>query len=242
MNAWEILLQRALVILRSAAAAGSFAREWTLGGGTALMLRYAHRRSEDIDIFVPDPRVLGYLTPRLNPVAESLTPDYAEGAAYVKLYFPEGQIDFIASRHVTPVPATRRTLIGREVPLETAAEVIGKKLWHRADAFTARDVLDLAFVAIVDPRAIAQVEHILEYRADALASRLDSAAEALEEQYEALDTLRAAPKFGDSLRIVRALLAPLRKTPRAEQRSAAYNVRPSRCLRFTARPENVVCP
>jgi hypothetical protein len=37
---------------------------WTLGGGTVLMLRYAHRRSKDIDIFVPDPQYLGYVTPR----------------------------------------------------------------------------------------------------------------------------------------------------------------------------------
>ncbi len=139
MSTWETLLARALVILRSAASAGSLAREWSLGGGTALMLRHGHRRSEDIDIFVPDPQVLGLLTPRLNPVAESLTPDYAEGATYVKLYFPEGQVDFIVSRHITPVPVTRETLIGREIPVETSAEVLGKKLWHRACAFTARD-------------------------------------------------------------------------------------------------------
>jgi hypothetical protein len=230
MKPWEILLQHALVILRSAASAGSFAREWTLGGGTALMLRYAHRRSEDIDIFVPDPQLLGFLTPRLNPVAESLTPDYAEGASYVKLYFREGQIDFIASRHVTPTPATRETLVGVEVPLETAAEVIGKKLWHRAHAFTARDVLDLALVAAVDPAEVEKVEHILEYRADALSGRLDAAADILAEQFEALDILRPAPRFGDCLATVRAMLAPYRKRPRLEVRAAPYRVTPSRRL------------
>lgn len=229
MRSWELLLERALVLLKSAASAGSFAREWTLGGGTALMLRYAHRRSEDIDIFVPDPQLLGFLTPRLNPVAESLTPDYAEGATYVKLYFPEGQIDFIASRHMTPVPATRETLIGREVPLETAAEVLGKKLWHRAHAFTARDLLDLALVVQTDPGVVAQIEHILEYRADALQRRLDSASESLEEQFEALDTLRAPPRFRDCMGIVRALLSALRgAAPRIEQRCGRYVALPLR--------------
>jgi hypothetical protein len=224
MSTWETLLARALVVLRSAASAGSLAREWSLGGGTALMLRHQHRRSEDIDIFVPDPQVLGLLTPRLNPVAESLTPDYAEGATYVKLYFPEGQIDFIVSRHVTPVPATRETLVGRDIPLETSAEVLGKKLWHRADMFTARDFFDLAYVARAEPRAIVQIEHILEYRADALDRRLASGIEMLQEQYEALDTVGSPIAFNECMRIVQSLLAPLRKRPRAEQGLATYRV------------------
>lgn len=28
---------------------------WTFGGGTVLMLRFDHRLSKDIDLFVPDP-------------------------------------------------------------------------------------------------------------------------------------------------------------------------------------------
>ena len=225
MSTWETLLARALVILRSAASAGSLAREWSLGGGTALMLRHRHRRSEDIDIFVPDLQVLSLLTPRLNPVAESLTPDYAEGATYVKLYFAEGQIDFIVSRHVTPVPVTRETLIGREVPLETTAEVLGKKLWHRAHGFTARDFFDLAYMVRAEPRAIAQIEHILEFRAEALAERMESRTEVLQEEYEALDVSRAFVAFDECLGIVRKLLKPLRKAPGAREGMAMYAVR-----------------
>lgn len=206
------------------------------------MLRHQHRRSEDIDIFVPDPQVLGLLTPRLNPVAESLTPDYAEGATYVKLYFAEGQIDFIVSRHVTPVPVTRETLVGRDVPLETSAEVLGKKLWHRADAFTARDFFDLAYVSRAEPGAIAQIEHILEYRLDALTRRLESATDRLQEQYEALDTTKEPIEFDECLDIVRALLAPLRKGPQAKQLQAAYTVGPLSRLPLPTLREIVVCP
>jgi predicted nucleotidyltransferase component of viral defense system len=32
---------------------------WTFGGGTILMLRYDHRFSKDIDLFVPDPNTSG---------------------------------------------------------------------------------------------------------------------------------------------------------------------------------------
>jgi hypothetical protein len=44
------------------------------------MRRHHHRLSKDIDIFVPDPQYLGYLTPRLNAEAESLTTKYVEQA------------------------------------------------------------------------------------------------------------------------------------------------------------------
>lgn len=39
---------------------------WTFGGGTVLMLRYGHRVSKDIDIFVPNPQYLGYVNPRIS--------------------------------------------------------------------------------------------------------------------------------------------------------------------------------
>jgi hypothetical protein len=65
---------------------------WTFGGGTVLMLRFNHRFSRDIDLFVPDPQYLGYLTPRLCDVAEDLTTDYVEAAEYLKLLLPAGEI------------------------------------------------------------------------------------------------------------------------------------------------------
>ncbi len=40
------------------------------------MFRYGHRLSKDIDIFVPDPQYLGYVTPRLSDTAASLTEEY----------------------------------------------------------------------------------------------------------------------------------------------------------------------
>lgn len=75
---------------------------WTFGGGTVLMFRYDHRASKDIDIFVPDPQYLGYLTPRLNDTAAEMTADYVEDASsYVKLRFAEGEIDFVAAANLT---------------------------------------------------------------------------------------------------------------------------------------------
>ena len=81
LSLWETLLGHALDILDAAERSGQRLGEWSLGGGTALMRRYRHRISKDVDIFVPDPQWLGYLTPRLNAAAEKKTGEYVEQAA-----------------------------------------------------------------------------------------------------------------------------------------------------------------
>lgn len=48
------------------------------------MLRHRHRISKDVDIFVSDPQYLGFLTPRLNTKAESLTSSYIEQAGSLR--------------------------------------------------------------------------------------------------------------------------------------------------------------
>ncbi len=70
LKVWETLFRRALVLIDSAMASGAVLRHWSFGGGTVLMRRHRHRFSKDIDIFVPDPQCLPYLSPRLNPTAE----------------------------------------------------------------------------------------------------------------------------------------------------------------------------
>ena len=74
------------------------------------MFRYRHRRSKDIDIFVPDPQYLGHVTPRLSDLAETIAADYVEGAGYVKLLRPEGEIDFVASPKATLIKSSSRVV------------------------------------------------------------------------------------------------------------------------------------
>jgi hypothetical protein len=97
LKIWETLFQRALALIDSTSASGVELNDWSFGGGTVLMRRHHHRFSKDIDIFVPDPQYLGYLTPRLNDDAEAMTTDYVEEGNSLKLRFEEGEIDFVAS-------------------------------------------------------------------------------------------------------------------------------------------------
>lgn len=138
---WASLLERGLRILKSQPALEG---RWTLGGGTVLMFRYAHRRSKDIDIFFDDPQLLGYVSPRLNDMADA--PDYDEQAKHVKLRYPEGEVDFIVAPDLLGLPTTALSFQGHEVPCEHPLEIVAKKVAYRHEAFAVRDFFDLATV------------------------------------------------------------------------------------------------
>jgi len=144
LKIWEGLFKRALLLIDDARKHGLPVDEWTFGGGTVLMRRHRHRLSKDIDIFIDNPEFLGYLTPRLSDVAESLTADYVEDTEYVKLRLPDGEIDFVVAAPLTQQSAHSEDVLGRPFMVETSTEIVAKKIWHRGAAFTARDIFDLA--------------------------------------------------------------------------------------------------
>jgi len=205
--AWETLFRRALEIVDSVAATGTRFDGWSFGGGTVLMRRYHHRVSKDVDIFVPDPQYLGYVSPRLNDTAESLTSKYLETANSVKLFFPEGEIDFFASAPLTNNPSSDEIVLGRKIRVETTAEIIGKKVWHRGAEFTARDIFDLALVATRDPATIEAIRPILRERGKIIRTRMASGAKALRTAFSGLDTLDYRPDYDECVRIVEEVLA-----------------------------------
>jgi hypothetical protein len=66
-DVWQSLFQSALIVVDEIRRHGGRADPFfTFVGGTALMLRYQHRLSKDIDLFVPDPQSPAYVTPRLS--------------------------------------------------------------------------------------------------------------------------------------------------------------------------------
>ncbi|HRE12634.1 MAG TPA: nucleotidyl transferase AbiEii/AbiGii toxin family protein [Usitatibacteraceae bacterium] len=184
--------------------AGKTAKElpWTFGGGTVLMFRYAHRISTDIDLFLPDPQYLGHVSPSKNEVAESLTDSYEEGAGFLKLVFPEGEIDFVCCGWLTDDPWEAGMIEGRDVRLERTAEIIGKKLWFRADRFKARDLFDFSIAAVREPLALEGLGPVMSARRDVLAKRLDDHEAMLRNEFAALDLLDRSLSFDDCVRIV----------------------------------------
>ena len=206
LKTWEILFQRALVLVDDARRLGIPVDTWTFGGGTVLMRRHHHRLSKDIDIFIDDPQFLGYVSPRLSPTAESLTSDYAEDQNFVKLSFPEGEIDFVASAPLTATPAISEILFGRPFLVETSTEIVAKKLWHRGEQFTARDIFDLALVAEREPQALEQITSILLGRREVVLARIAQHERFLRESFQQLRVLDYRRSFEECVTIVSELL------------------------------------
>ena len=196
---WSTLLAHAFTLLAEIAGSGSSDPFWTFGGGTVLMLRYGHRLSKDIDIFVPDPQYLGFVSPRLSDAAERVTTDYVEGPGYVKLLRPEGEIDFVASSNLTARPFDEWTLLGRTVKVETAAEIVAKKLWHRGSCATARDLFDLSLVIEREPKALAKAAPFLVRHRDAFLMQIRQRRAVLSAQFEAIDALEYRPRYDEAV-------------------------------------------
>jgi len=208
---WEELLPHALKVIEDIKTHGIKNPFWTFGGGTVLMLRYQHRISKDIDIFVPDPQYLGFATPRLSDVAAEISDDYIEeSSSYVKLIRPEGEIDFVASPNLTSPGFEEWHLKNNLIKVETGTEIVAKKLWHRGDRATARDLFDLALVIEKEGDALRQAHHFLLKNAAQFIEQLNSRREILTVQFNNIETLNYNPTYDEALGIATKFLNTLK--------------------------------
>ena len=207
---WRGLFKQALVLLDNIEQHAGTKPFWTFGGGTVLMLRYQHRRSKDIDIFFRDPQALGFVTPRLSASAENISRDYVETANHVKLIRSEGEIDFVASPNLTNPGYEIWRIDGHSINVETSAEIIAKKMWHRGNAVTARDLFDLALVIEREPKVLrSAAQFILRYR-DSFLEQVQSRQKILSMQFNEIDTWKYQPTFLDCVAIAERFLKRLR--------------------------------
>lgn len=173
METWEHLFDKGMACLDTFTAAGLPVPRWTFGGGTALMLQIHHRESHDIDLFLDDPQWLSYLSPRLNDTVEDLCTDYDEGARFLKLSVErQGEIDFIAAPTLTQPGVVQRQIHGRDVLLETPAEIVAKKLRYRGAGLQARDVIDIAVAWQMDRLALLDTSPTWNRNAPDIARRI----------------------------------------------------------------------
>jgi len=183
--------------------------QWTFGGGTVLMLRFDHRFSKDIDLFVPDLQYLGHVNPRLGGPAEELTSEYEENAEFIKLQFPEGEIDVVVGAPLTVPNFEIAEYDGRPIRVETSAEIIAKKMWHRGDQAKARDLFDLCAVAMLEPAAIEVAQPFMKRHASAFLQRLEARAEMAEIEFEQINARSFRMSFWECFVLAHTILDPL---------------------------------
>ena len=197
---WETLLPHALRIIEEIKKHGTSDPFWTFGGGTMLMLRYQHRLSKDIDIFVPDPQYLGFVTPRLSDVAADVSSQYVEDQnSYVKLMRPEGEIDFVASPNLTKPGYEEWNILGNTIRVETAVEIVAKKLWHRGNQVAARDLFDLSLVIEREPEELKMAAPFLLRYKDQFIQQIQERSHVLKPQFNEIDVLTYRPSYEEAV-------------------------------------------
>jgi hypothetical protein len=103
------------------------------------MIHCGHRLSKDIDAFIDDPQYLSLLSPRLGGEQVWACDAYDEAGNYLKLVYPEGEIDFIVAGSVTGLAVETKTMDMHEIrpgassviKIEHPVEIALKKLTHR---------------------------------------------------------------------------------------------------------------
>lgn len=136
-----------------------------------------------------------------------MTRDYVEDTIYLKLRFPEGEIDFIASSPLTSHPTVVESLFGVDVAVETSTEIAAKKIWHRAREFKARDILDIALIAEKEPAALEEIRPVIRDRRDAILARIASHDANLRDDFAQLELLEYRPSYDEAVAIVKKAFA-----------------------------------
>ena len=138
----ELLLEKAIKILEYANIDNS---QWSMGGGTILMLNYHHRLSKDVDIFVSNTQYFNGLSPKLNDVAEDAD-FYQEGERFISLSYPEGKIDFVKAFQVSDYLPVLKHVFNQNILVDDDIEIVTKKVFFRGASLHPRDLYDLATV------------------------------------------------------------------------------------------------
>ncbi|WGT63736.1 nucleotidyl transferase AbiEii/AbiGii toxin family protein [Variovorax paradoxus] len=98
---------------------------------------------------------------------------------------------------------------GRPIRVETSAEVIAKKMWHRGSEAKARDLFDLCAVATFEPEAIDIALPHRERHAAAFLRRLEDRAEATELEFDMIQSRSFQMSFWEGLTLAHTILAPI---------------------------------
>ena len=104
---------------------------------------------------------------------------------------------------------TLETINGKPVRVETDVEIVAKKMWHRGNRATARDLFDLVLIIRSSPTALRLESRWLLRHRDEFLAQLAGRRNVLRAQFEAIDALKPMPDFDDCVTEAEAFLSAL---------------------------------
>lgn len=102
---------------------------------------------------------------------------------------------------------------GRDIRVETCAEIIAKKMWHRGDRAKARDLYDLCAVADMEPPAIKRAAPFMRRHGASFLHLLGKRAHLLQADFEAIDSIGFHAPFTQCLERAHDIIEPLLAQP-----------------------------
>ena len=98
---------------------------------------------------------------------------------------------------------------GHEIRVETSAEIIAKKMFHRGDRVTARDLFDLSLVIEREPDSLKPASPFLIRHRQSFLEQIRNPHPTLKTAFDALATLDYTPDFDDCVARATAFLEGL---------------------------------
>ena len=93
--------------------------------------------------------------------------------------------------------------------VETAAEIIAKKMWHRGDRVTARDLFDLALVAQLAPESLNEAGRFIVRHRDAFLAQLQTRKPVLQMSFDEIDVMAGSATFDECVTVAQEYLQGL---------------------------------
>jgi hypothetical protein len=115
----------------------------------------------------------------------------------------------VAAPNLTDAAWERWEILGRPVRVETAGEVIAKKMDHRGDRATARDLFDLAMVVEREPDALAAAAPFLVRHRDRFLEQIRQPGAGFVATFEAIAATGYRPSLEHCITVATAYLSAL---------------------------------
>ena len=106
-------------------------------------------------------------------------------------------------------PFESTTLLDRAIVLERSSEIVAKKMWHRGNLATARDLFDFAAVYLHDPGAIEEASPFFSRHALAFLQHISARQAVMRAGFDAIDRRDFTLTFDECQGIAESILRPL---------------------------------
>lgn len=100
------------------------------------------------------------------------------------------------------------------IKVETSAEIIAKKMWHRGDRAKARDLFDLCAVATGEPEQLRAARPFLARHGAAFLRALAKREDVLRREFAEIDVIGESMDFDKCLQFAESIIKPILRTVR----------------------------